>query len=335
MPPRRKKVRPEVSLGATVREDLPFPVVHYPPHYGTFIAFSESSSSKPALCLCCKPLVENYFRLRGLYKRYPNANPTVNAPLSNGTFIPSLAAESMTVDDPMSIIRFENGLCHRCNMKRPSLRYCHEMYGGEFKQHYGWYIEQTYYRLGVQPGIFVFLDDVCPVEVQGDLQRLRSMIDADLEARLEWARTTTAPFKNNRELSTLRRTVENRIESITRQEFGFRKVGERFIGETMLYQIVADIFPGEEVLKHHRPSFLNGLELDLFLPARGLAFEYQGQQHFHPIKAWGGAEALEKLRERDAQKAKMCRMLGIRLLTVDYTDPLTREFIESRLAGTE
>jgi hypothetical protein len=55
---------PPISLGITVIEDLPFPVVHYPPHYGSFIAFSEDYQSKPFLCACSRPAVENYLRLQ-------------------------------------------------------------------------------------------------------------------------------------------------------------------------------------------------------------------------------------------------------------------------------
>jgi hypothetical protein len=132
----------------------------------------------------------------------------------------------------------------------------------------------------------------------------------------------------------LEREVSNGVQNITRAEFGFRAVGEGWISETMLYQIVCRLFPGEQVLRHHRPEWLEGLELDVYLPDRRLAFEYQGQQHFHPIKAWGGEKALQALRERDARKAQICREAGVHLVTVDYTEPLTDSHIKERVGGS-
>lgn len=35
----RKAFPPQVSLGGIFKEELPFPYVHYPRHYGTFLRF--------------------------------------------------------------------------------------------------------------------------------------------------------------------------------------------------------------------------------------------------------------------------------------------------------
>ena len=81
------------------------------------------------------------------------------------------------------------------------------------------------------------------------------------------------------------------------------------------------------IIRHHRPNWLDRLELDIFLPDLKLAFEYQGQQHFHAIKAWGGEKALKDLQERDKKKAHLCHQNGITLITIDYTEPLTDEYL--------
>ncbi len=73
------------------------------------------------------------------------------------------------------------------------------------------------------------------------------------------------------------------------------------------------------------------MELDIYLPDLNLAFEYQGQQHFHPVEAWGGARALDLLRARDHLKAKICAKREVRLVLVDYTEPLTEEHIVIRV----
>lgn len=75
-----------------------------------------------------------------------------------------------------------------------------------------------------------------------------------------------------------------------------------------------------------------GLELDVHLPDLELALEYQGQQHYHPIRAWGGLPALRKTQERDARKADLCREQGVTLVRVEYTEALTEEHIHTRIA---
>jgi hypothetical protein len=90
-------------------------------------------------------------------------------------------------------------------------------------------------------------------------------------------------------------------------------------------------FPESQILRHHRPEWLDGLELDMSLPHPALALEYQGQQHFHPIEAWGGKDALCDLQERDRRRARLCRDLGITLVAIDYREPLTAEHIREKL----
>ena len=109
-------------------------------------------------------------------------------------------------------------------------------------------------------------------------------------------------------------------------------IGEGWISESLLAKIVAQLFPEEEAVRHLRPDWLDGLEIDIWLPERRLAIEYQGQQHFHPVEAWGGAAALSAVQARDARKARLCAELGVHLVTIDYTEPLTEKHVAARLA---
>lgn len=116
------------------------------------------------------------------------------------------------------------------------------------------------------------------------------------------------------------------------QKFRFNKDSEGSVGENFLYQILCQIFPDHLVIRHHRPAWLLGLELDIYLPALNLAFEYQGQQHFYPIKAWGGEKALKNIQERDARKAGICKQVGTKLIQISYTEPLTEDYIRQILS---
>jgi hypothetical protein len=134
------------------------------------------------------------------------------------------------------------------------------------------------------------------------------------------------------ELARLKRNLERRIENMTRQEFGFRRIGEGWVCETLLFQSVRRLLPDCEVIRHYRPTCLNGLELDVYVPALNLAFEYQGQQHFHPVKAWGGLKSLGIQKSRDGTKIELCKKSGIRLVHVNYYDPLTDDFIQGLIS---
>ena len=124
-----------------------------------------------------------------------------------------------------------------------------------------------------------------------------------------------------------RRVIRHQVENIARQDFGVRNAGEGWISETLLTRLIQQQFPDQELFRHHRPLWLEGLELDIWLPDLRLGIEYQGQQHFHAIELWGGEVALTNLRKRDAKKSILCKTNGVLLLTVDYTEPVTSEHI--------
>lgn len=334
----RKAVNAPVALGCPViQEDLPLPFVHYSNMYGTFIGFSRTPSDKPVLCSCSESAVRNYIRLNPCSTRSLNSHPLRMAPLDSGYFPDCIAEDSLGHDDdPMQSLRFEGQICHRCQMRTPSLRYCHPMYGGQFDQTYGWYVSQTRLRFGVGHGRF--LEDICPSEIQELLRRVYTINEESNRLAQEVVWNVTTPSEKQTELerlwkvrSSLSRQIGNLFENETRREFGVRAVGEGWVSESVLYQIVARQFPERECRGHFRPTWLSGLELDAFIPEENIAFEYQGQQHFYPVKHWGGQEALDALRIRDARKAELCRQRGILLIAFDFTEPLTEQHVRERI----
>ena len=59
------------------------------------------------------------------------------------------------------------------------------------------------------------------------------------------------------------------------------------------------------------PKFLNGLQLDFYLPNYGVGIECQGIQHFIENHFF---EPIEVVKERDERKRKLCEEHGIKLL---------------------
>ena len=353
--PRRASLSRVATMTQVCEEVLPWPWVQYPNHYGAFFAFAGEEKGPFALCSCSIAAVQNAIRLAA-NGRETYADPLRRAPLSNHYFSDQFSVRSLDERaNPIAWLRFEARLCHRCNLATPSLRYCHEMYGGRFVQAFGWYVNQTFFRLGIQPLSLCYLEDVCPIEVatkirawqvveaehQSERTRLMSLVygparqDIAPDERTYWSNVKFGEEERyvtlRRRAGQLRQAVINEVESVTRKDFGFRAVGDGWISESIVFNIVKRLFANDEVIRHHRPDWLNGLELDIFIPAHKLAIEYQGQQHFRAIQAWGGESSLRLLQGRDARKAKLCAREGIRLIAIDYTEPLNQEHIESRI----
>ena len=71
------------------------------------------------------------------------------------------------------------------------------------------------------------------------------------------------------------------------------------------------------------------LRFDFYIADKNLAIEYQGEQHYHPVKRFGGAESLAAQKRRDKIKREYCAENGIRLLEIPYTQ---KERMEDILA---
>jgi hypothetical protein len=341
--------------GQRATESLPLPIVLYPGHYGTFFAFASSDNPERFfMCSCAEPAIRNFLALKEEHP--PNSDPNRMALLDSHHFPLNIASRSLQVEDAWSVLEFTPRICHRCNLVRPSMNYCHPMYGGQFIQGFGWYVNQVFYRNGVSPRTHRVLDEVCPGELLRLIERKREVVaeyqresdrlnvllngpdreDIAPDEVTYWHNVKLEEAEDYKRLRRLAaqatRAVTTFIENIVRKEFGFRKVGEGWVSETLLSQLVCRVLPDREVVRHYRPEWLKGLELDIWVPELSLGVEYQGQQHFHAIEAWGGKAALARLRKNDAKKLELCRQAGITLLTVDYTEPLTEEHVSSLLA---
>ena len=65
---------------------------------------------------------------------------------------------------------------------------------------------------------------------------------------------------------------------------------------------------------------LANLELDGHCRELKVAFEYNGEQHYHQHKHWHkGKQDLYKQQKRDQLKSELCDMNGINLIVIPYT----------------
>lgn len=114
-----------------------------------------------------------------------------------------------------------------------------------------------------------------------------------------------------------------------------------------------------EFLKGHNINFIEQqmfdwlkykkqLKLDFYLPDYNIAIECQGQQHFKPIKYFGGESELNTIIERDRIKKDLCESHNIKILyysdkkniykcdsenIILNLDKLIKEIIKEKLEG--
>jgi len=81
------------------------------------------------------------------------------------------------------------------------------------------------------------------------------------------------------------------------------------------------LFPDEEIAENFLhpdliwPGTKLKMELDIFIPSQGIAFEFQGSQHYSDIPSFFSTGHIVEL---DSEKRKKCEKIGITLISVPY-----------------
>jgi hypothetical protein len=123
--------------------------------------------------------------------------------------------------------------------------------------------------------------------------------------------------------------VLREAENLLRRNHNLPRIGEGWVSEMQLYNLVKTIFPEAE--HHATPEWLKPLHLDVFVPSKKLAFEYQGKQHFEPIDFFGGEKAFKYTQKRDQRKRLKCHIKGVALIEWRYDEPINSEVLEAKL----
>ncbi len=123
--------------------------------------------------------------------------------------------------------------------------------------------------------------------------------------------------------------VLREAENILRDKHDLPRIGEGWVSEMQLYNLVKTTFA--EVEHHATLKWLKPQHLDVYVPLKKLAFEYQGQQHFAPIEFFGGQESFENRVELDRLKADKCKANGVILIQWLYTEPIDQPTLIEKL----
>ena len=92
----------------------------------------------------------------------------------------------------------------------------------------------------------------------------------------------------------------------------------------MLLDVLEDYMHPKAVF----PSSNRPMQLDVFIPSRSLAFEYQGIQHFETIGVFSPASTYQ---HRDEEKRALCADNNIKLIEVPYWWNRTQESLQEMI----
>jgi hypothetical protein len=127
---------------------------------------------------------------------------------------------------------------------------------------------------------------------------------------------------NERKLKKIIHRLTREAENEIRRNVGLPDVGEGYIQEAILFLKMQSAFPDDEVISHGKPAWLGEQHLDIWIPSRQIAIEYNGEQHYEAIDFFGGYEGLRKQHELDSRKAVLCDKNGARLFVVRYDEDI-------------
>jgi hypothetical protein len=308
--------------GTTAYEnDLPYPIVLYPSFYGSFFAFKENENAdKMFLCECSKKAVMNFVKIIHL-----SNEPLCNKEVAyhhqfSEVFLEYIEKSYSTTDYGYILIKYSDEyfkpcLCHLCNKAVPSYNYCLPMYGSQFTQQYGWYEKQKLLDLGIFRN-YIYFPDMFPNVFNNNILQINHLPSDESSQNIIKAYTAKCTEASN----------------FVRANFDVKLYGRTWTTESHLYDCVCAIWGSDDVRFHFRPDWLKGLELDIFVVSHNLGIEYQGIQHYKPLKHWGGEEGFVKRRANDIKKKNLCLNKGVTLVYFTYMDEITPELVYERLS---
>lgn len=103
-------------------------------------------------------------------------------------------------------------------------------------------------------------------------------------------------------------------------------------GEEIIAKILRDnniIFEKQKTFPGLR--YKNPLHCDFYLPDFNLVIEYNGEQHYKPVKLWGGEEELQIIQLRDKIKKDYCLEHNINYLIIKYNENILEALIKNNI----
>ena len=316
---RRKKRAQKPTAALSIGNDLaiegglPLSQVHYPPkRLGMIFAFSNPEDSVPYLCSCSKVVLEAIGQLND----FPNLATAIqkSAPYISSPFLARVKDLPLGDTDQL----FKDGICHACCKVFPSLMSSAYEHGSFTYRWLYWYEKQECFINGFEYPSYKSVP-TRPVD--------------EFSEYLEIVSSLNTPNFEIEKHKKARDRIGSLLTLLLKERFDIQSMGGSSHAEITILKMVRELLPDEKIVHHFRPDWLNGLEIDIWIPGLNIGIEYQGEQHYHPIEIWGGDVGLKDLQIRDARKMKTCKDLGVRLIEIKYDQAISKESIRDLLAN--
>ncbi len=93
--------------------------------------------------------------------------------------------------------------------------------------------------------------------------------------------------------------------------------------EYSLYKLVLLYF--SDAIYHYYSNWLGNQHIDIFIPSKQIAFEFQGEQHYTPIDYFGGEQGFIERQFLDEKKRVLCKENNVVLIEWPYSTPITAD----------
>lgn len=102
--------------------------------------------------------------------------------------------------------------------------------------------------------------------------------------------------------------------------------------EALLYALVKEVFSAFTVIREFSPNWLGNLRIDIFIKELNVAIEYQGKQHYEPIKIFGGVDSLKRGKDRDERKKALCKENNVDVVYFTYKEKISEKNVRAKLS---
>jgi hypothetical protein len=137
--------------------------------------------------------------------------------------------------------------------------------------------------------------------------------------------------KHGREIFDALGTCSRKDENKLRRSLGVPKIGEGWVSEVELLNIVKKVSLPYKTFHQASPDWLGRQRYDIFVPDLNFAVEYQGRQHFEPVEFFGGLSSFKKTLERDQRKREVSNLNGVRVVYFNYDEQVDEIVVRDRL----
>ncbi len=118
-------------------------------------------------------------------------------------------------------------------------------------------------------------------------------------------------------------------ENLLREKSNLPRIGEGWISEMKMFNLIKKYFLDAE--HQANPDWIKPQHLDVYIPSKNIAFEYQGRQHYEPVDFFGGEDSFKNMNRLDKRKREKCKKNKVLLVEWKYTENIDYDELINKL----